>query len=235
MTVTAKNQNVSFQGYNREFKQYLGFEKKFGYLNEFRKLASSNMYVVRISVPLGNSNHPDAMYYEYFDLYVKPADALVAFIEHKESIADDDVKVTVRFSCNNLRTKAWIVQTGKRVGQADCCFGGNLTYLHTMKVDGQVVHGYRAVDNTVEHGVDPETGEVLSAKVVGNAKGVEAASVDAKQEGLASQLKEVPPVEAHENELHEGPSEPRIDKAARTPSKSNSKGSPRPKGESAKR
>lgn len=198
MTVTTKKHTVKFQG-NNEFKQYLGFEKKFGYVNEFKKLKHSNTHVVRISVPLGTSKNPENMHYENFDLYIKPAEAFFVLDEHKDAIADKDVKVTVRFACGNVRTKAWMIQTGERQGQVASGFGGNLTHLYSMKVDGFMVHGRGTEENTVEQNVDQETGEILSGHQEDMPPhGVESATSDTTYEGSASHLTEVPPVDAYD-------------------------------------
>ena len=199
MTVTAKKQTVKVQGNYNEFKQYLGFDKKFGYVNEFKKLKNSNTHVVRISVPLGTSKNPENMHYENFDLYIKPAEAFFVLDEYKDAIADDDVKVTARFACGNLRTKAWMIQTGERQGQVASGFGGNLTHLYSMKVDGVMVHGRGAEENTVEQNVDKETGEVMSGNQDDMASnGAESATSDTTQEGSASHRSEVPPVDAYD-------------------------------------
>lgn len=163
MSNTTQQQRLTAPRSQREFKQYLGFDKKFGYLHELRKLnTGTNTFTVRISVPVGQSDsHNDNIRYINFELYVKPADALMSFFEHRDAIADESRKVTIRFSCSNVYPKAHIAQNGKYEGEAVPTMGGNLSYLHLMKVDGEVVHGYRADEPVPEERIDTETGEVL--------------------------------------------------------------------------
>ncbi len=206
MTVTAKKQPVKFQGYNNEFKQYLGFEKKFGYLHEVKEVPGTTAYAVRISVPLGTSKDADNMYYENFDLYIKNLSDYFLFQKYEDAIMSDDVKVTVRFACGNLRTKAWMIQTGERQGEVASGFGGNLTYLYSMKVDGFMVHGRGAEEATVERKVDKETGEILPDNQDDKtSKGVESAKGDTKQEAPVSHLSEVPPVDAYDELSNDTP------------------------------
>lgn len=158
--------------YNGEFKQYLGLDKKFGHLHEFREIPNSNpkAYTVKISVPQGQGNN---IRYQDFELYVKTADALLLFMEHKELINDSSKKSTIRFSCTNLHTGGYIVQSGQRAGNVNTFLKGNLNYLFSVKIDGQQVYGYRpmgeaANDSSAEpsdqmesENVDTLTGEVL--------------------------------------------------------------------------
>ncbi len=140
MTTTTNQSNQYRSGGFSDFKQYLGFEKKFGYLHDIHVIPGSKTRAVRISVPQGQGNN---ITYETFELYVKPADALVAFLEHEKAINDDETKVTVRFSCGNIKPRAYVCQSGEREGEILSYFHGNLNHLFTMKVDGKIVHGER--------------------------------------------------------------------------------------------
>lgn len=124
-----------------EFKQYLSFDKKFGYLHEIREVPTQNSktYTARIAVPVGQG---ERMNYVNFELYIKSADALLVFLEKLEVINDDETKVTIRFSCTNTHPRAYVAKNGQREGQAIPYMGGNLSYLYSMKVDGHAVYGY---------------------------------------------------------------------------------------------
>lgn len=127
---------------NGDFKQYLGFDKRFGYLHELREVPDSNpkVYSARIAVPQGQGKHIN---YVNLELYVKSAEALLLFFDHIEAINDDDTRVTLRFSCSNVYPKAYIGQSGSRAGEAIAYLSGNLSHVFSMKVNGQFVFGER--------------------------------------------------------------------------------------------
>lgn len=195
-----------------DFKQYLGFDKKFGYLHEIREIQTQNSktYTARIAVPIGQG---DRMNYVNFELYIKSADALIVFLSHHKAIDDENTKVTVRFSCGNTHPRAYIAKSGVREGQAVPYLGGNLMYLHTMKIDGVVVHGYtqdnNADDDTSVEEIDKETGEVLTDGIPvtehGNTAG-EIVSLHGDNVQSEPDLPQPLPVEAYENELESMPS-----------------------------
>ncbi len=158
---------------NGDFKQYLGFEKKFGYLHEFREIPNSNpkVYTAKISVPHGQGGN---IKYANFELYVKTADALSLFLDHKDKIDDKNEKVTIRFSSTNVQPRGYIAQSGKNVGEVISYFSGNLSYLYFMKVNGEQVYGFRPMEESANDSVvinadqqdavviDTSTGEILS-------------------------------------------------------------------------
>lgn len=207
MSNTPQHTRFSSPRNQREFKQYLGFDKKFGYLHELRKLNNDgNTYTVRISVPVGQSDsRNDTIRYINFELYVKPAEALMCFFEHREAIADENKKVTIRFSCSNIYPKAHIAQNGKHSGEAVATLGGNLSYLHTMKVEGHIVHGFRANESESDGVIDTVTGEVLP--FTPDAQTPSGEVVDARfEQGQGSNeppVMETPPLEAYEADVLE--------------------------------
>lgn len=148
-----------------EFKQYLYQDKVFGYIHEFKRIPNieQSRYVIKVSVPLGNSR--TGIYYEIFELYIKDADALMTFMDNKDHINNEDVKTTVRFKCGSLRSHAYIAENGERAGQAISYMRGNLTYLLTMKVEGDTVHGFQDRELGV---VDRSTGEIKTPGKQGN-------------------------------------------------------------------
>lgn len=203
MSNTTQPQRFQSPRNQREFKQYLGFDKKFGYLHELRKLNNdSNTYTVRISVPVGQSDsRNDNIRYINFELYVKPAEALMCFFEHRAAIADEDHKVTIRFSCSNIYPKAHIAQNGKYAGEAVPTLGGNLSYLHTMKVDGQIVHGFRANETASDEVVDTATGEVLPFTPDQKSSSTVATRSESTPESSEPPQRETPPLEAYEADM----------------------------------
>lgn len=157
---------------NGDFKQYLVFEKKFGYLHAFREIPNSQpkVYTAKISVPQGQG---DRIQYVNFELYVKSAEALSLFLDNRDVIDDDQAKVTVRFSCSFVQPKAYIAQSGQREGEIVPYFSGNLSYLYSMKINGEQVFGYRPMAQAANDSphdasltypnahIDEDTGEIL--------------------------------------------------------------------------
>lgn len=141
MKETTQHRYQSRRGHN-DFKQYLRFEKLFGYVHEVRAIPQSKpqAYAAKIAVPQGQGQR---IQYLTFELYVKSAEALVLLLDQMDAIDDDDTKVTVRFSCNTLYPKAYIGQRGKYEGEIVSYFSGNLSHLFSMKVDGEIVYGDR--------------------------------------------------------------------------------------------
>lgn len=135
---TSYNRNTGNN--NGDFKQYLSFEKRFGYLHAVREVPRSNpkTYSAKISVPQGQGKH---IRYVNFEVYIKSADAIIAFFEHMESINNDKVKVTVRFNCNNVNPRGYVAERGKHMGEIVSYFSGNLSHLFSMKINGELVHG----------------------------------------------------------------------------------------------
>ena len=75
---------------------------------------------------------------------MKSAEALILFLEHQASIDDEQTKVTIRFACHNVYPKAFVAKKGKHKGQSMVYLSAQLSYLFTMKVNGQVIFGERA-------------------------------------------------------------------------------------------
>jgi len=139
---TTTNTDKSHRHGKSDFKQYLRFEKLFGYVHDLRVIPNSSpsAYVAKVSVPQGQG---ERVRYVNFELNVKSADALVLFLDQQPVIVDDNKKVTVRFACHSVYPKAYIAKQGKFEGQVMPYFSAQLSYLFAMKVDGQFVYGER--------------------------------------------------------------------------------------------
>lgn len=180
---------------NGDFKQYLGFEKKFGYLHEFREIPNSSpkVYTAKISVPHGQGGN---IKYSNFELYVKTADALSLFLDHKDKIDDKNVKVTIRFSSTNVQARGYVAQSGRNVGEVISYFSGNLSYLYFMKINGEQVYGFKPMEQAANESLVTNS-NLQDAVVVNTATG----------EILPQALQESPPpsddvpVEAYEETI----------------------------------